>query len=47
MAPAAVWAAAVVLAVAAALSGLPGTAEAAPSFAFPATQNRAESNGRG
>ena len=46
MAPAAVWAAAVVLAVAAALSGLPGAAEAAPSFAFPATQNRAESNGR-
>lgn len=42
--PAAVWAAAVVLAVAAgALPGFPGSADAAPSFA----QNRAESNGRG
>ena len=46
MAPAAVWAVAVVLAVAATLSGLPGVSEAAPSFPFPATQNRAESNGR-
>ena len=44
--PAAVWAAAVVLAVAAGAlpgPGFPGSADAAPSFA----QNRAESNGRG
>ena len=45
--PAAVWAAAVVLAVAAGalpgFPGSPGSADAAPSFA----QNRAESNGRG
>ena len=46
--PAAVYAAAAFLAVAAALSaaGIPGAAEAAPSFAFPQTQNRAESDGK-
>ena len=46
MTPAAIWSAAVVLAVAVALSGLPAAAGA--SFSFPAAaQNRAESNGRG
>ena len=45
--PVAVYAAAAFLAVAAALSaGIPGSAEAAPSFAFPQTQNRAESDGK-
>ena len=43
---AAVYAAAAFLAVAAVLSGIPGAAEAAPSFAFPQTQNRAESDGK-
>ena len=43
---AAVYAAAAFLAVAVALSGIPWAAEAAPSFAFPQTQNRAESDGK-
>ena len=43
----AVYAAAAFLAVAAVLStGIPGAAVAAPSFAFPQTQNRAESDGK-
>ena len=44
--PAAVYAAAAFLAVAVALLGMPGDAEATPSFAFPQTQNRAESDGK-
>ena len=47
--PAAVYAAAAFLAVAAAAisAGIPGAAEAAPSsFSFPQTQNRAESDGK-
>ena len=43
---AAVYAAAAFLAVAVALSGIPGAAEASPSFAFPQTQNRAENDGK-